>query len=120
MSVVVESGYQPLGLDGHIIHPSRRPLGIHEHENLFALRETDSLIDNSKTQLHSSTKISLVDRHIDQPRELRVGVIGGGLSGVLAGILLPAKVPGIQLTVFEKNHDFVSIDELSLEVSPGV
>jgi protoporphyrinogen oxidase len=34
-------------------------------------------------------------------------VIGGGLTGINAGILLPTKVPGIQLTIFEKNADFV-------------
>lgn len=53
--------------------------------------------------------VSLVDRFIDEPRPLRVAVVGGGLSGVLAGILLPAKVPGIQLTIYEKNADFVRI-----------
>lgn len=30
------------------------------------------------------------------------------MAGINAGILLPAKVPGIQLTVFEKNNDVVS------------
>ncbi|KAG6035551.1 hypothetical protein E4U41_006010 [Claviceps citrina] len=48
---------------------------------------------------------ALVDRFIDEPRALRVAVIGGGLAGILAGILLPAKVPGIQLEIFEKNKD---------------
>ena len=52
--------------------------------------------------------LPLVDRFIDEPRPLRVAVIGGGLTGILAGILLPAKVPGIELTIYEKNHDFVS------------
>lgn len=33
-------------------------------------------------------------------------MIGAGLSGITAGILLPAKVPGLQLTIFEKNADF--------------
>jgi heterodisulfide reductase subunit A-like polyferredoxin len=46
---------------------------------------------------------------IDQVRELKVAVIGAGLSGINAGILLPAKVPGIKLTIFEKNNDVVSI-----------
>jgi len=45
---------------------------------------------------------------IDQVRELKVAVIGAGLSGINAGILLPAKVPGIKLTIFEKNTDVVS------------
>ncbi|CAK7562982.1 MAG: hypothetical protein SEPTF4163_000838 [Sporothrix epigloea] len=49
--------------------------------------------------------VHLVDRYIDEPRSLRVAVIGGGLSGITAGILLPAKVPGIQLTIYEKNAE---------------
>lgn len=51
----------------------------------------------------------LVDRHIDEPRSLKVVVIGGGLAGILAGVLLPKKVPGIELTIFEKNKDFVCL-----------
>jgi hypothetical protein len=56
---------------------------------------------------YQSPTVDLVDRFIDQPRPLRVAVIGGGLSGILAGVLLPKKVPGIQLTIFEKNLDLV-------------
>ncbi|RAL07034.1 flavin-containing monooxygenase [Aspergillus homomorphus CBS 101889] len=41
----------------------------------------------------------------DQPRQIRVGVVGAGISGITAGILLPAKVPGINLTILEKNAD---------------
>ncbi|KAK4031771.1 hypothetical protein C8A01DRAFT_21065 [Parachaetomium inaequale] len=55
---------------------------------------------------YPKSRITLVDRYIDQPRELRVAVIGGGLSGVLAGILFPVKVPNIKLNIYEKNHDF--------------
>ncbi|CAH0027963.1 unnamed protein product [Clonostachys rhizophaga] len=45
----------------------------------------------------------LIDRSIDQPPRLRVAVIGAGLAGVQAGVLLPAKVPNIELVIFEKN-----------------
>jgi len=58
------------------------------------------------TPSYPKSRISLVDRFIDEPRPLRVAVIGGGLSGILTGILLPAKVPSIQLTIYEKNVDF--------------
>ena len=51
----------------------------------------------------------LIDRFIDEPRPLRVAVIGGGLAGVIAGVLLPKKVPSIELTIYEKNDDFVSL-----------
>jgi hypothetical protein len=37
----------------------------------------------------------------------QVAVIGAGLAGITAGALLPAKVPGIQLTIFEKNPEVV-------------
>jgi len=54
------------------------------------------------------SNLKLEDRHIDDVRSLRVTVIGAGLAGINAGILLPAKVPGIQLTILEKNVDVVS------------
>lgn len=49
----------------------------------------------------------LQDHGIDEIRSLRVVVIGAGLSGVLASILLPVKVPKIDLVVYEKNEDVV-------------
>ncbi|GKT89542.1 4-hydroxyacetophenone monooxygenase [Colletotrichum tofieldiae] len=67
-------------------------------------RTVDSLLTPPKS-IYDDFPIKLVDRYIDEPRELRVAVVGAGLSGVLAGILLPAKVPGIKLTVYEKNAD---------------
>ncbi|EDO00369.1 hypothetical protein SS1G_14239 [Sclerotinia sclerotiorum 1980 UF-70] len=45
------------------------------------------------------------DHPVDIIKPLNVAVIGAGLAGINAGILLPAKVPGIQLTIFEKNAD---------------
>jgi protoporphyrinogen oxidase len=36
-------------------------------------------------------------------------VVGAGLSGVLAGILIPPKVPNVKLTIFEKNAGVVSL-----------
>ena len=55
----------------------------------------------------NKTSFRLEDRYIDEPRPLKVAVIGGGIAGITAGILLPAKVPEIQLTIFEKNSDLV-------------
>jgi hypothetical protein len=49
-----------------------------------------------------------VSRYIDNVKEVRVAVIGAGLAGITAGILLPAKIPGLNLTIFEKNVDVVS------------
>ncbi|OBR04836.1 4-hydroxyacetophenone monooxygenase [Colletotrichum higginsianum IMI 349063] len=67
-------------------------------------RTVDSLLTPPKS-IYDDFPIKLVERYIDEPRELRVAVVGAGLSGVLAGILLPAKVPGIKLSVYEKNAD---------------
>lgn len=54
------------------------------------------------------SNLQLENRPVDDLCTLKVAVIGAGLSGILAGILLPAKVPGIELTIFEKNLDVVS------------
>lgn len=57
---------------------------------------------------YPASDFKLENRPLDDVRSLRVAVVGAGLSGVLAGILLPVKVPGIELTIFEKNSDVVS------------
>ena len=53
--------------------------------------------------------MQLENHPIDQVRKLKVVVIGAGLLGLLAGILLPAKVPGIELKILEKNPAVVSV-----------
>jgi hypothetical protein len=63
--------------------------------------------DVDETSPYYNPRLKLVDRFVDEPRPLRVGVIGAGLAGISAGILLPAKVPGIKLTIYEKNADVV-------------
>jgi hypothetical protein len=70
-------------------------------------KEIPVLLEEPKPWKYNLPEISLVDRHADEPRKLRVAVIGAGLSGVIAGVLLPAKVPGIELTIFDKNADVV-------------
>lgn len=71
-------------------------------------RTVDALLTPPKS-VYEDVSLELPDRYIDEPRSLRVAVIGAGLSGVLAGILLPAKVPGVKLTIFEKNADVVCL-----------
>lgn len=51
------------------------------------------------------TDFKIRERPIDYHRELKVAVIGGGLSGITAGILLPKKVPNLNLTIIEKNSN---------------
>lgn len=57
---------------------------------------------------YPQSTLQLENHPIDQVRSLRVAVIGAGLAGITAGILLPAKVPGIKLRIYEKNSDVVS------------
>jgi hypothetical protein len=73
------------------------------------------------------TDFKLSERYIDDVQELKVSsplgrvftivhtligpqvcIIGAGLAGITAGVLLPAKVPGIELKILEKNSDVVS------------
>lgn len=47
----------------------------------------------------------LEEHPIDEVRQIKVGVIGAGLSGITAGVLLPAKLPGLDLRIYDKNAD---------------
>ncbi|KAL4744726.1 hypothetical protein BDW72DRAFT_208787 [Aspergillus terricola var. indicus] len=58
---------------------------------------------NSKSATRPAFQIE--EHPIDQVRPIKVGVIGGGLSGITAGILLPAKLPGLDLRIYDKNAD---------------
>jgi hypothetical protein len=81
-------------------HPDYNPTTA---KNAGASKES-----NGPSPLYPNVSFQLEDRYIDEPRALRVVVIGAGLAGITAGILFPAKVPGINLTIFEKNEDVVS------------
>lgn len=72
------------------------------------MSESDQVIDPACPVDYPKSKISLTERFIDEPRPLRVAVIGGGIAGILAGILLPVKVPNIDLVIYEKSQDVVS------------
>ncbi|KAF2211349.1 hypothetical protein CERZMDRAFT_85517 [Cercospora zeae-maydis SCOH1-5] len=51
------------------------------------------------------TDFKISEHPVDELRKLKVAVVGAGLAGITAGALLPAKVPGIDLTILEKNID---------------
>ncbi|KAI4713964.1 hypothetical protein J4E89_001413 [Alternaria sp. Ai002NY15] len=107
-----------LTVSGQGSTPSRRVAQLAEH---LASAEGNKR-DESHAALPTSYPVSKLQlsptQYIDHVRSLRVAVIGAGLAGINAGILLPAKVPGIDLTIFEKNDD---ISGTWLEnVYPGV
>lgn len=53
--------------------------------------------------------LDLEDHPIDNNPPLKAIVIGAGISGINAAILLPIKVPGLQLVVYERDSDLVSL-----------
>ncbi|KAL3419955.1 4-hydroxyacetophenone monooxygenase [Phlyctema vagabunda] len=71
-------------------------------EKAELLSEVAELEVSAYSKAHT---FELEDHPIDEVPELKVAVIGAGLSGITAGVLLPAKVPGISLQIFEKNAD---------------
>lgn len=88
--------------------PETTAAGTEDVKNAAILTETETISENTpKAPFYPKPAIRLVDHYIDEPRPLRLGIIGGGLAGVLAGILLPAKVPNLELVIYEKNKDFV-------------
>lgn len=50
----------------------------------------------------------VIEEHpIDEVLRLRVVVVGAGIAGINAGILLPRKVPNIDLVILERHADLV-------------
>ncbi|TVY17348.1 putative sterigmatocystin biosynthesis monooxygenase [Lachnellula arida] len=66
------------------------------------IKQTSS---TSPVEPKSASEFELEDHPIDIKPKIRVAVIGAGLAGITAGVLLPVKVPGIDLTIFDKNAD---------------
>lgn len=71
----------------------------------------DPIVNDSQPQpaLRTIQPFLAIEEHpIDEIRPLEVIVIGAGIAGISAGILLPRKVPGIKLTILERHSDVVS------------
>ncbi|KAF5484230.1 FAD-binding monooxygenase aflW [Colletotrichum fructicola] len=61
----------------------------------------------------------VIEEHpIDEYEPIRAIVVGGGISGIIASILLPAKVPNIDLVVYERNSDIGGVWHTN--IYPGV
>lgn len=52
--------------------------------------------------------LDLEEHPIDALPKIRAVVVGAGISGINAAILLPAKVPGLDLVIYERSSDIVS------------
>jgi cation diffusion facilitator CzcD-associated flavoprotein CzcO len=104
-----------IAVDGGVVTESANVHAAYVDAVVNGVSETKHSLSNGVNdkqqlgnQLHGTYPVSnleLHENHIDNVRSLRVVVIGAGLAGITAGILLPAKVPEIQLTLLEKNED---------------
>lgn len=101
----------PLTSQHHVGFPKGPPIDGPFNISTSQHGPTNNVTSSGTSPAHAAAypalNLQLEDHHIDDVRSLRVIVIGAGLAGILAGILLPAKVPGIQLTILEKNADVV-------------
>lgn len=61
---------------------------------------------NPSPEEQNST-FQLEEHPVDELRPIKVGIIGAGLAGITAGVMLPAKLPGIDLRIYDKNADVV-------------
>ncbi|RJE20918.1 Flavin-binding monooxygenase [Aspergillus sclerotialis] len=87
------------------ILPSNAPADVHFGPPFLKVEASDSngtALDQAKEVRPS---FELEEHPIDEVRPIKVGVIGAGLAGVTAGILLPAKLPGLDLRIWDKNTD---------------
>ncbi|KAF4773605.1 hypothetical protein HER10_EVM0002339 [Colletotrichum scovillei] len=61
----------------------------------------------------------LIEEHpIDEHQSVRAIVVGAGISGITAAILLPAKVPNLDLVIYERNNDLGGVWHTN--IYPGV
>lgn len=69
-------------------------------------------ISSTRSHLHVSTKVEwhpleLEEHSINSVPRVKAIVVGSGIAGINAAILLPAKVPGLDLVVYERSSDIV-------------
>ncbi|KAL5334155.1 hypothetical protein BJX70DRAFT_402858 [Aspergillus crustosus] len=67
--------------------------------------QTQSAPVPTESKASSKPAFQIEEHPIDQVRPIKVGIIGAGLSGITAGVLLPAKLPGLDLRIYDKNAD---------------
>ncbi|KAL4756207.1 flavin-containing monooxygenase [Aspergillus foveolatus] len=86
-----------------VVTQTALPIHVHDPAQVPASIPAASTETNSKNTTRPAFQIE--EHPIDQVRPIKVGVIGGGLSGITAGILLPVKLPGLDLRIYDKNAD---------------
>ncbi|KAL1617190.1 hypothetical protein SLS54_007967 [Diplodia seriata] len=100
--------YVPDARDGHLpVEPKSAYAATVEEVSGATPPENGTSLPYPKLKRADGTvsDFQIEERPIDEIKKLKVAIIGTGLSGVTAASLLPVKVPGIDLTLFEKNAD---------------
>jgi hypothetical protein len=69
------------------------------------LAEANSLRPSTRTIW---PPLEIEEHPIDDHTPIRAVVVGAGISGITAGALLPAKVPAVDLVIYERGSDIVS------------
>ncbi len=65
----------------------------------------DDFLQQAFAPLHPLT----IEEHaIDDVPSIKAILVGSGITGITAAILLPRKVPGLELTIYERNPEVVS------------
>lgn len=87
------------------------PAPVHVSVNLKDTTPTEvkAVSEDLKDLPTAKPEFELEEHPIDEVRPIKVGVIGAGLAGVTAGALLPAKLPGLDLRIYDKNADVVCL-----------
>ncbi|KAJ4295458.1 hypothetical protein N0V90_007470 [Kalmusia sp. IMI 367209] len=88
-------------IQGHLTPPSSTPTIIVEDE-VPAKGPSPEFPQNLRTIF---PPLELEEHPVDEVRRLRVVVVGAGISGIIAGVFLPVKVPNIDLVIYERNDD---------------
>lgn len=88
-------------------HPPVIPYDVTEAGRKSTVAEVHAISPNGVPKQSRKIEFQLEEHPVDQVQDIKVGIIGAGLAGISAGILLPAKLPGLDLRIYEKNTDVV-------------
>jgi hypothetical protein len=80
-------------------------------DSSYSARAPSVTVKSTSSDIESDhlekTRFGIEEHPIDVVRQIKVGIIGAGLAGITAGVLLPAKLPGLDLRIYDKNADVV-------------